>query len=86
MSRQFKQRRESKRGISKGTSQKLAWANIVNKPSFLAVEVVDAYLRMGAFSKGRLFNNFPDWMSVYSNGALIRGGHLFEDFRQYHRK
>ena len=33
-----------------------------------------AYLRVGAYSTGRLFNNFLDRVSAYSRGALIRGG------------
>ena len=36
---------------------------------------------MGSYSRGLLFDNFPDRLSSYSSGALFRGGHLFKDLR-----
>ena len=37
---------------------KLVLAKTSNKGPFLKAEVLGAYLRVGAYSRGRLFNNF----------------------------
>ena len=37
-----------------------------------------AYLKVGDYSRGRLFNNFSSRPGAYSRGALIRGGRLYE--------
>ena len=44
----------------KFTSQKLVPDKISNKHPFAKEEVVGSYLRMGAYSRGRLFNNLAD--------------------------
>ena len=44
------------------------------KCPFLRVEVVGPFLRVGAYSRGYLFNNFPDRLGAHSSGARLRGG------------
>ena len=39
-----------------------------------------AYLRVGAYLRGRLLNNFPNRMGAYQSGAIIRGVVLIRRF------
>ena len=57
----------------KPTSQKLVLARISNKDPFRTLEVVGAYSRMDAYSRGSLFNNSPDRVDSYlKEGAYSR--------------
>ena len=51
-----------------------------NKRPFLKVEGWALIRRVGAYSRGRLFNNFTSRVGAYSKGRLFEG-RLFEALR-----